>query len=78
MMTLLEAMKEATHTLLQRGPLMQADDAKHPPPVRDLINAYNTHTRAFQSNSKGDTVSKTPTFRTGESTTCIDHQKRSL
>ena len=59
MMTISEAMKEATYALLQRGETMQAYDAKHPPAVCDLTNTYDTHTRAFRSESKRGTVSKT-------------------
>ena len=47
MMTILEAMKEATHALLQRGDTMRTYYSKHPPAVRDLTNAYDTHARAF-------------------------------
>ena len=65
MMIMPKTMKEATHTLLQRGTSTQTYDAKHPTPVRDLTNAYNTHIRAFQSDYKGGTVSKTQIVRTG-------------
>ena len=78
MMTIPEATKEATHTLLQRGPTMQAYDTQHPPPIRDLTNAYDTYTRAFQSDFRGGTVSKTPIVRIEEIATRIDHRKRSL
>ena len=44
-----EAMNETTHTLLQTGKEMRIRDAVHPPPVRDMTNAYNTTARAFRS-----------------------------
>ena len=44
MMTIPEAMKKATHALLQRGEKMQAYDPKNPPAVCDLTNACDTHT----------------------------------
>ena len=47
MMTMSEAMKEATHALLQRGPSIQTRDPIHPPPIHNLTNVYNTHTQAF-------------------------------
>ena len=58
-MAIPEAMKEATHALLQRGATMQTYDAKHPPAVRNLTNAFDTHTRAFRSDAKGGTASRT-------------------
>ena len=56
-MTMPEAMQEATHTLLQRGPSMRTYAAVHPPPVCDLTNAFDTCARAFQTDSKVGTVS---------------------
>ena len=53
MTTMPEAMQEATHTLLQRGPSMRTRDAVHPPPVCDLTNAFDTHARAFRTDTKG-------------------------
>ena len=41
MMTMPEAMKEATHALLQTGDHRHSLDAVHPPSVRDMTNAYN-------------------------------------
>ena len=38
MMTIPEVMKEATHTLLQRGATIQTRDPTHTPVVRDLTN----------------------------------------
>ena len=73
-----EAMKEATHSLLQRGEKMRTYDVKHPPSVRDMTNAYDTHARGFRSDSKGGTVSKTPTVRTDETATRFDTKKRPL
>ena len=44
--------------LLQRGNKMQTKDAKQPPAVCDMTNAYDTNGRAFQIDSKsGTTVS---------------------
>ena len=43
MMTMPEAMKEATHSLLQRGENMRTYDVKHPPSVRDMTNTFDTH-----------------------------------
>ena len=73
-----EAIKEAAHSLFQRGVKIHTYVVKKPPPVRDITNAYNTHARAFQTVSKGGSVCNTPTVRTGESATCIDNRKRSL
>ena len=42
-----EAMKEATHALLQTGDDMRRVDAIHPPSVRDMTNTYNRSARAF-------------------------------
>ena len=72
-----EAMKEATHTLLQRGPKMRTRDAVHPPPVRDLTNAFDTHARAFRSDAKG-LVSSSNDVRIGEGATRPADQKRAL
>ena len=74
MMTMPKAMKEATHSLLQRGVKMQTYDVKHPPPVRNMTNAYDTHTRAFQIDSKGGSVSNSH-VRHGEGVASIDNQK---
>ena len=54
-----EAMKEATHALLQiqTGDHMRRVDAIHPPSVRDMTNAYDSSARAFQSDCKGGTIS---------------------
>ena len=52
-----EAMKEATHALLQTGDHMRSYDAVHPPPVRDMTNAYDSNARAFRSDCKGGTIS---------------------
>ena len=53
-----EAMKEATHALLQTGDHnMQRVNAIHPPSVRDMTNAYNSTARAFQRDCKGGTIS---------------------
>ena len=57
MMTMPKVMKEATHSLLKRGVIMETYDAKHPPPVCDMTNAYDIHRRAFLSDFKGGTVS---------------------
>ena len=73
-----EAMKEATHSLLQRGENMRTYDVKHPPSVRDLTNAHDTHARGFRTDSKGVTVSKTPSVQTGKTSANIYKQKRSL
>ena len=73
-----EAMKEATHSLLQRGEKMRTYDVKHPPSVRDMTNAYDTHARSFRTDSKGGTVSKTQSIRTDKTSTRIDTRKRSL
>jgi len=78
MMTMPEAMKEKTYSLLQRDVKMCTYDVKHPPPIRNFTNAYDTHTRSFQTDSKGGTISKTPTVRTDEAATRIDHRKRFL
>ena len=51
-----EAMKEATHSLLQRGAIMRTRDAIHPPPVRDMTNAFDIYVTAFQTDSKGGTI----------------------
>ena len=59
MMTMPEAMKEATHSLLQRGENMRTYDVKHPPSVRDMTNAFDTHARGFQLDSKGGTFKPT-------------------
>ena len=76
-MTMPEAMKEATHTLLQRGPSMRTYAVEHPPPVHDLTNAYDTHARKFRTDSKG-TVSNTTPVRVGEGATCPGDQKHAL
>ena len=47
MMTMPEAMKEATHALLQTGDHMRRYDAIHPPSVRDMTNAYDSTVRAY-------------------------------
>ena len=73
-----EAMKEATHSLLQRGESMRTYDVKHPPSVRDITNAYDTHARGFQTDSKGGTVSKTQSFQTRDAATRFRDQKRTL
>ena len=78
MTTMLEVMKEATHALLQRDVTMQTRDPTHPPSVCDLINAYDTHTRAFWSDSKGGTVSKTQNVPTRESATHLKDRKHAL
>ena len=72
-----EAMKEATHTLLQKGPSMQTRDAVHPPPVRDLTNAFDTHARAFRSDAKGR-ISTSHDVRIGDGATRPADQKRAL
>ena len=54
-----EAMKEATHALLQTGDHMRSLDTVHPPPVQDMTNAYDSNARAFRSDCKGDTISNT-------------------
>ena len=77
MMTMPEAMQEATHTLLQRGPSMRTRDAVHPPPVRDLTNAFDTHARAFRTDAKGG-VSKSSQVRVGEGATLPADRKRAL
>ena len=76
-MTMPEAMKEATHTLLHRGATMRMYDAKHPPPVRDLTNAFDSTARVFRSDSKHGTVSNSH-VRIGEGATRTDSQKRAL
>ena len=78
MMTMPEAMKEATHSLLQRGEKMRTYDVKHPPSVRDMTNAYDTHARSFRTDSKGGVVSKTQSIRLVESATLLKDRKRSL
>ena len=71
-------MKEATHTLLQRGDRMQTKDLKHPPAVCDnMTNAYDTNIRAFWSDSKGGTVSTSHVW-TGEGAICPNDQKCAL
>ena len=57
MMTMPEAMKEATHVLLQTCDNMRTLDAVHPPSRRDMTNAYDSTTRAFRSDCKGGTTS---------------------
>ena len=47
MMTMPEAMKEATYSLHQSGVKMCTYDVKHLPPIRNMTNAYDTHARAF-------------------------------
>ena len=42
-----EAMKEATHALLQTGDHMRRYDAIHPPSVRDMTNAYDSSASTF-------------------------------
>ena len=66
-----EAMKEATHTLLQRGATIRTRGPTHPTAVCDLTNAYDTHTRTFRLDSKGGTVSRTQNVPTRESVTCL-------
>ena len=78
MMTMPEAMKEATHALLQKGPAMRTRDAVHPPPVRDLTNAFDTNARAFRTDAKGGTVSNTNHIRVGDGATRPGDQKRAL
>ena len=73
-----EAMKEATHSLLQRGEKMRTYDVKHPPSVRDMTNAYDTHARSFRTDSKGGTVSMTQSIRTDKTSADIYQRKRSL
>ena len=72
-----EAMQEATHTLLQRGPKMRTRDAVHPPPVRDLTNAFDTHARAFRMDAKGG-VSNSSQVRVGEGANRPHDLKRAL
>ena len=52
-----EAMREATHALLQTGDHMRTLDAVHPPSRQDMTNAYDSTTRAFCSDCKGGTIS---------------------
>ena len=42
-----EAMKEATHALLQTGDHMRRLDAIHPPSVRDMTNAYDSTAKPY-------------------------------
>ena len=77
MMTMPEAMKEATYALLQRGDKMQTKDPVHPPAVCDITNVYDTYARAFQSDSKRGTVSNSH-VQTGAGDICPDHQKRAI
>ena len=56
MMTILDAMKEATYALLQTGEKMPMVDAVHPPYVRNMTNAYDSTARAFQSDYRGGTI----------------------
>ena len=73
-----EAMKEATHALFQKGPAMRTRDAVHPPPIRDLTNAFDTNARAFRTDAKGGTVSNTNHIRVGDGATRPGDQKRAL
>ena len=52
-----EAMKEATHALLQTGDHIHTLDAVHPPSRQDMTNAYDSTTRTFCSDCKGGTIS---------------------
>ena len=77
---MLEAMKEATHALLQTGDHMRRYDAIHPPSVRDMTNAYDSTARAFRSDCKGGTISNN-NVRQGAGvsvTSPLCHQKRAL
>ena len=38
---------------------MRSYDAVHPPPVRDMTNAYDSNARAFPNDCKGGTISNT-------------------
>ena len=76
-MTMPEAMKEAIHSSLQRGDTMQIQNPTHPLAIYDMTNAYDTHTRPFWLESKGDTVSDSHVW-TGENDICIDYQKCAL
>mmetsp|Transcript_2847 Transcript_2847/g.5763 ORF Transcript_2847/g.5763 Transcript_2847/m.5763 type:complete len:366 (+) Transcript_2847:358-1455(+) len=40
--TMAEGIKEATHSLLQRGPTMRVWALEHPSPIRDMTYVYNT------------------------------------
>ena len=77
-----EAMKEATHALLQTGDHMRRLDAIHPPSVRDMTNAYDSTARAFQCDCKGGTISNDNVQQgTGASVTItspLANQKRAL
>ena len=63
-------MKEATHSLLQRGDHMRMLDAIHPSPICDMTKAYNsTAARTFCSDCKGGTISNN-NFREGAGAIC--------
>ena len=74
-----EAMKEATHALLQTGDHMRRVDAIHPPSVRDMTNAYDSSARAFRSDCKGGTISNNNVRQgAGPISSPLCHQKRAL
>ena len=74
-----EAMKEATHALLQTGDHMCSYDAVHPPPVQDMTNAYDSNARAFRSDCKGGTISNNNVRQgAGPISSPLCHQKRAL
>mmetsp|Transcript_14103 Transcript_14103/g.29816 ORF Transcript_14103/g.29816 Transcript_14103/m.29816 type:complete len:284 (-) Transcript_14103:390-1241(-) len=41
-LSMTEGIKEATHSLLQRGPTMRVWALEHPSPIRDMTYVYNT------------------------------------
>ena len=57
MITMPKAMIEATYAIVQTGDLMQTYDPIHPTFKYFMTNVFNTTTRCFWSDTKGDTVS---------------------
>ena len=54
---MVEGIKEATHTLLQRGSKMRTRAPDHPSPVRDTRNVHDTGCRKRKrSDAKGVTT----------------------
>ena len=58
--TIAEGIKEATHSLLQRGPAMRTRAPDHPLPIRDMTCVYGTGCRKRKRSDTKGVITTTP------------------